>query len=144
MNVLFVCTGNASRSVMGEYLFRDYLAKQNVQNIRCFSAGTEAVEDLPASEDTIAVCKEIGVDVSPHRRRLLTKALVEESDWIVGMEQGHLEAALRLGAKKDQLYLLGGSIADPYHQPYEVFVATREKVRSSLEGLYQAIIESKR
>lgn len=136
MRVLFVCTGNASRSVMGEYLFRRYLAARNVHGISCESAGTEAVDDLPASEDTIAVCNEIGVDLTPHRRRLLTKELAAEADCIVIMEDSHQQVLDGFGVPRKKVHRLSGGIEDPYHKPYAVFLATRDAVLSGLDGLY--------
>ena len=78
MEILFVCTGNASRSVMGEIMFRQYLAERGHDDIFCSSAGTDAIEGLDACPQTMEVCEEIGVDLSGHVRRMLTKELVEQ------------------------------------------------------------------
>lgn len=140
MEVLFVCTGNASRSVMGEYLFRQFLAERNVRGISCVSAGTEAVEDLEANADTIAVCREIGADLTPHRRRLLTKELVTGADVIVVMEQSHADAVLALGGEPAKLHWLSDGIPDPYGSPRAAFYQARDAVLAGLPALYAFVL----
>ncbi len=140
MEVLFVCTGNASRSVMGEYLFRQFLARREARGIFCGSAGTEAVEDLEANADTVAVCREIGVDLTPHRRRLLTAELVAQADVLVVMEQAHADAALALGGDPSKLHWLSGGIDDPYGGPRAAFYQARDAVLAGLPALYDFVL----
>lgn len=139
MEVLFVCTGNASRSVMGEYLFRQFLTERNLHEISCSSAGTEAVEDLEANADAIAVCQALDVDLTPHRRRLLTKELVAQADVIIVMEQAHEDAVLALGGDPEKLYWLSGGIPDPYGGSRTVFYQSRNRVTAGLPALYDFV-----
>ena len=141
MNVIFVCTANASRSPMAEALFRRYLREQGVADVTCASAGVEVVEGLPANEITAAVCAEIGVDLTGHVRRQLRREDLEAADVVVVMEESHRDAVLALGGAFDKIYLLGGGIGDPYGQPREAYDLCREAVLKSLPALLRFIQE---
>lgn len=139
MEILFVCTGNASRSVMGEIMFRQYLAERGRSDIRCSSAGTEAIEGLGPCPQTVEVCEEIGVDLSGHVRRMLTKELVDMADVIVVMQQSHIDAVTAFGGQ-EKLHLLGGGIKDPYPNPIGPFYVARDAVIAALPALYEDVM----
>jgi arsenate reductase len=62
--ILFVCTANAARSQMAE----GYLNAKYSDRFEAFSAGTEATRVHPMA---IEVMKEIGIDISQHRSKLI-------------------------------------------------------------------------
>ena len=90
MRVLFVCTGNTCRSVMAEYLARRIASERNL-TVSVDSAGTAAWNGAPASDGALLVCLEHDVDLSPHRARLLTHALLESYELVLAMGPHHLE-----------------------------------------------------
>ena len=93
-NILFVCTGNSCRSVMAEGLFRHAVSEQ-ADRFLVGSAGVSALDGYPASPETVKVMKEEGIDVSAHRSRHLTAAMVRMADKIFVMEQMHRDAILQ-------------------------------------------------
>ena len=93
-NILFVCTGNSCRSVMAEGLFKK-LVEEEADQFQVGSAGVGAVDGYPASSETLKVMQEHGIDMSAHRSRRLTAAMVRLADRIFVMEQMHREAVLR-------------------------------------------------
>lgn len=78
---------------MAEGLFRHLVAGRESEFI-IGSAGVGAVDGYPASTETIRVMKEHGIDVSQHRSRRLTSAMVRTADRILVMENMHRAAIL--------------------------------------------------
>jgi protein-tyrosine phosphatase len=84
--VLFVCTGNIFRSLAAEHALRRALPAGT--GILVSSAGTE---DFPhvVRPNVRTYLAEKGFDVSGHRRRTLTKEILEEADLVVAMSTDH-------------------------------------------------------
>ena len=94
-NILFVCTGNSCRSVMAEGLFKHMTAGRKGEFL-VSSAGVGAMDGFPASDETIRVMKDEGIDVSGHQSRKLTLAMAKSADKTYVMEKMHREMVLRL------------------------------------------------
>ena len=93
-NILFVCTGNSCRSVMAEGLFKHLVESGPSNGFTVGSAGVGALDGYPASQETVKVMKEHGIDVSEHRSRHLTAAMARAAEKIFVMEQMHRDAIL--------------------------------------------------
>jgi protein-tyrosine-phosphatase len=89
--ILFVCSGNTCRSPLAEGIAKKILSDSLPEQIDISSAGTSAMEGVPASGHSIQVAREHGIDLSDHRARLLNKSLIKESDLIVTMSSKHKE-----------------------------------------------------
>ena len=61
--IAFVCTGNTCRSPMAEAIFNK-IAEEKDLPVRAVSFGLAAVKGMPASKQSVAVCQEIGIDLS--------------------------------------------------------------------------------
>lgn len=134
MNIVFVCTGNICRSPMAEGLFKKLLGERGREDITCSSAGLAAPEGSPASINAKIAAQELGVDISEHRSRLLTRAIARDADMIVCMTQEHYDV-LNSIIPEEKLYILGGGIDDPYGCDLEVYRACAEKIKNSLPAL---------
>src|SRR5690348_7753918 len=88
MTVLFVCTGNIFRSLTADVALRALLAHR--ADVHVSSAGTD---DFPheVRPRVSSYLRTKGFDVSAHRRRTLTQALVDGSDLVVAMSTDHQE-----------------------------------------------------
>jgi arsenate reductase len=74
--VLILCTANSARSQMAEGLLRhDAGEKFDVE-----SAGTRATHVRP---EAIAVMKEIGIDISSHRSKVVDEFAAEAFDYVL-------------------------------------------------------------
>src|SRR6266850_541251 len=92
--VLFVCTGNVCRSPMAEGLFRHAIKGRGDYEV--FSAGVGAVDGLPPSEHAVRALRELGIDISLQRSRMLSGEVVRQADYIFGMTQSHVAAITML------------------------------------------------
>jgi protein-tyrosine phosphatase len=81
--VLFVCTGNIFRSLSAEHALRVL-----DQELHVSSAGTEDFPHVvrPNVRDYL---KQKGFDVSAHRRRTLTREILEDADLVIAMSTDH-------------------------------------------------------
>ena len=88
--ILVVCVGNICRSPMAEALLRRELRGQDGFSVE--SAGLGALVGHPASEHSVALMDELGLDISGHRARQIHPDMVAESDLVLVMEAGHRRA----------------------------------------------------
>jgi protein-tyrosine-phosphatase len=91
---------------MAEALLRQKLQERGVEGVSVSSAGTGAWDGAPASEGAYLVALEHGLDLSPHRARLLTRELTTGADVVLTMARHHLARVEQLGAA-EKVYLLG-------------------------------------
>ena len=123
-HILIVCMGNICRSPMGEALMIRQLSAQPQMSVT--SAGITALVGYPADETTQALLLEQGIDISAHRARQLTGAMLRQTDLILVMETGHKRAIEMIDpSARGKIYRLGEwggfDIPDPYRQPRQAF-----------------------
>jgi protein-tyrosine-phosphatase len=157
-NILFVCTGNICRSPMAVGILESVLSPQALVVAKISSAGTGAMTGMPASENSVRVCEEEGIDISRHRSRAITRHLLETSDLVLAMEKHHAEAMRRLAPDLgDRIHLLSqyaadgnpavqGGVPDPIGGDLEdyrlIFAELRDQIRAALPRLEREIAEA--
>jgi protein-tyrosine-phosphatase len=95
---VFLCTGNAARSVMAGAFLED-----GAPGLRITTAGTHVVEGMPMSWRTRDAIAELGVERFMHRSHQLTDPDVDSADVVIClaaehvgyMRRTHLEAAAK-------------------------------------------------
>src|SRR2546425_1617784 len=133
--ILFVCTGNVCRSPMAEGLFR-HAVRDRMGEYRVLSAGVGAIDGQSPSLHAARALREIGVDISRQRSRMLTADVVRQADYIFGMTHGHADAVILLypeAAEKtfllrefdETLDTFEKDIPDSIGGSYEVYLAWR-------------------
>jgi arsenate reductase len=126
IRVLFVCTANAARSQMAEGLLR---AKYG-ERYEVFSAGTRKAK---VSERAIMVMREIGIDISHHRSKILAELYGESYDLAVTLcDNAHAICPVVSGAKKT----IHHGFADPHLTPGtdEVILNEYRRVRDEISN----------
>jgi RpiB/LacA/LacB family sugar-phosphate isomerase len=146
--VLFVCTGNVCRSPMAEGLFRH--ATRGRTDCRAISAGVGAVEGQPPSSHAVRALKELGIDISQQRSRMLTPEVVEQADYIFGMTHSHVDAVTLLFPQAaEKMFLLREfdetldefekDISDPIGGSYETYTYCRNQIEQGIFSMLNFI-----
>src|SRR5580704_14391285 len=146
--VLFVCTGNICRSPMAEGLFRH--ATRGRSDFQVVSAGVGALEGQPPSLHAVRALKELGVDISQQRSRMLTPDLVDQADYIFGMTHSHVDSInLLFPHAAEKTFLLREfdetldefekDISDPIGGSYETYAYCRDQIEQGIFAMLNFI-----
>jgi protein-tyrosine-phosphatase len=138
-----VCTGNTCRSPLAEAMARRLAAERRL-DVVFSSAGTSAWQGGPASDASILVGLERKLDLSTHRSRSLTRAMVEEASLVLGMASHHVAQAQALGGGGKSFLLAdyaanaatGRSIHDPFGEGLDAY----RRMADDLDGELPRVI----
>ena len=146
--ILFVCSGNTCRSPLAEGIARKILSDRIKTPIVVSSAGSSALEGMPASQHAASVAQQHGIDLSSHRSRLLNTRAVREADLIVTMGRKHKKTVGVIDPEALSYTVLmtdfcdeKGDVPDPiggdrtdYERVYELINRCVEAMADQLEG----------
>src|ERR1700761_825965 len=146
--ILFLCTGNICRSPMAEGIFRQ--AMKGRRDVQVISAGIGAMEGQPPSPYAVQAVKELGIDISKQRSRMLTAGLVQQADYIFGMTHSHVDTVFLLypyAAEKtfllrefdDTLDVFEKDISDPIGGSFEVYLNCRDQIEQGIASLLKFV-----
>ena len=149
--ILFVCTGNVCRSPMAEGILRQAL--QGRSDYRVISAGLGAMEGQPPSPYAVQAVRELGIDISNQRSRMLAPELVEQADYIFGMTHSHIDTVILLyphAAEKtfllrefdETLDLFEKDISDPIGGSYDIYLNCRDQIEQGIASLLRFLERS--
>src|SRR6266566_733489 len=149
--ILFVCTGNVCRSPMAEGIFRQ--AVKGRGDYRVLSAGLGAMEGQAPSIYAVQAVRELGIDISGQRSRMLTPDMVQQADYIFGMIHSHIDTVMLLyphAAEKtfllrefdETLDLFEKDISDPIGGSYEIYINCRDQIEQGIVSLLRFIEQS--
>ncbi|EEF58303.1 ribose 5-phosphate isomerase B [Pedosphaera parvula] len=146
--ILFVCTGNVCRSPMAEGIFRHIMKGR--RDFQVMSAGIGAIEGQAPSHYAVQAVKELGIDISKQRSRMLTSELVQQADYIFGMTHSHVDSVYLLypqAAEKtfllrefdETLDVFEKDISDPIGGSYEVYENCRDQIEQGIASLLRFV-----
>jgi protein-tyrosine-phosphatase len=124
MNILFVCSGNVSRSFLADMLFKHEIETHKIDNICSASAGVFASQGSPPDPKMVEFLLQKELPVKNHEARQISKQDVEWADRILVMEKEHARMIEATWPDvKEKVELLGGiasgaHIADDVIDPY--------------------------
>jgi len=152
--ILFICTGNSCRSVIARALFEKMIRESNSLNLDEFSidsAGTNPLEGMSATKETLKVLLSEGIDASSHRAKKATTDMINDANIILAMQSFHKEIIQSMSKSQDKVYLLkefcsSGSdkesnldIFDPIGKPLEVYEGCLITIKDCLEKIIKRL-----
>src|SRR5262249_22736521 len=125
-------------------------AVQRYGNFRVMSAGLGAMDGQPPSTYAVEAVRELGIDISNQRSRMLTPELVHHADYIFGMTHSHVDTVMMLypmAAEKtfllrefdETLDQFEKDISDPIGGSFEVYLNCRDQIEQGIVSLLRFI-----
>jgi protein-tyrosine-phosphatase len=151
MNILFLCTGNVSRSYLAEALLKNELQCLNhADGFSVFSAGLHAFPGSPPDPNMAAFLREKGIEMKIHGARQVREEDLEWADLILVMEKSHGEIIKQTWPRETgKVKLLGAyaasalgeeEITDPYgRSPYHYRLA-QARIALAIKSLAKSLI----
>lgn len=141
--LLFICTGNICRSPFAEAWARMRLSASGRDDVLVASAGLQAVEGGAVPVVGQLAASELGVNLSEHRGRQVSEALLRGADRVLVMEPHHaddLAERFELGAPPILSRWAPGpvrppGIPDPYRGPRWAYLTCYQLIASCVDHL---------
>ncbi len=142
---LIACTGNLCRSPLAEAMLKRLLAKRLGCRIadlprfghRFASFGTMAMVGKPATEESVTIGREHGVDLGEHRSRIFSPKLLASASRVWCLARNHVEFLRPYFAERpDVLALLDAKereIPDPYGRSLKVYRRVADQIARAVE-----------
>lgn len=138
MKVLILCTGNSCRSQMAHGFLQSF-----DPNITVCSAGTEPAERV--NQTAVKVMKEIGVDISNHKPKMVDQYLKEEWDYVITVcDHANETCPAFFGKVKHRLHI---GFEDPSHVEgtdefiWSEFIRVRNEIKEGFWKFYNEEIK---
>lgn len=145
--ITVVCTGNVCRSPMAARLLAHALQAEEepLRSTRVVSAGISAYAGDPASGNAVKALKSVGLDLRSHHSQPFSDKLARESDLILTMTSGHLQAIrsrypdLKAPVYRFREWIPSGNreVDDPFGGPLDLYVETRDNLAEAVPSIIE-------
>jgi len=130
--VLFVCAENAGRSQIAEALFNKYVKGR----FKAMSAGTVPAKQI--NPLVVEALKEIGIDISGKKPKLVTNEMIKEADKIITMGCGAAFCPANFLPKVEDW-----ALEDPKEKPIEKIREIRNEIDNKVKALIRKLRDEK-
>jgi len=136
MKILILCTGNSCRSQLAEGFLKSFDSE-----LKVYSAGTEPADRV--NPNTIAVMKEIGIDLSGNSPKSVSQFLQENFNYVITVCSGAKETCpVFLGNVKHRLHIGFDDPANATGSPKDILKVYR-RVRDEIKERFYEIYINK-
>ncbi len=123
---------------MAEGIFRKFALEKGL-DFEAHSAGVCTITGLPASQNSVLVSEEMGVDLRGFCSTDISELNPEDYDLFAVMTEEHRRVLVDVfGADEEKIYILGGEsggISDPYGGSIGVYRQTLGEIKAAIEIL---------
>lgn len=98
IRILFVCLGNICRSPMAEFVFKDIVKKNGLNNKFYIDSAATSYEEIGNSMHygTIDKLEQKAISYTNHKARRIRKEDYKKFDYIIGMEDRNIKDIIRI------------------------------------------------
>lgn len=151
VKILIVCTANICRSPTAEVILKNLVSQDGLDElIHISSAGILGIEGEQASDFSISVAQENGLNLESHRSQGISPDMMKESDIILCMTLDHAEKLKYLYPDQgDKIYplkeylikneLFSYSIEDPIGLSIDFYRKVFYDIKIEMERIYPFI-----
>lgn len=134
---------------MAEGIFRQLLVEKGLHSgWRVQSAGTLDIAPMNASENSVKVMADQGIDISRHQSQMVSPELLDEADLILTMAEEHLwllhDLSPHLASRTFRLSEMTGrheDVEDPIGQNMTAYRFAAKAIRTYLEDGFDRIVQ---
>lgn len=121
---MFVCLGNICRSPMAEFLFKDLVKKQGLENEFYIASSATSGEEIgnPIHYGTQEILKKYKIEFDDHKATKFKVSDYDKYDYIIGMDSSNIRNIYRIigSDPENKVYKLldfcsGGDVKDPWY-----------------------------
>jgi protein arginine phosphatase len=150
MNILFVCSGNVSRSYLAEMLLRHEVQMADLSNISVSSAGLFVYPGSRPDSHMVEYLQNRGIEPGDHKARQMSKEDIAWADLILVMEKEQKEMIeARWPESEGKVDLLGryssrgpitDDIADPFGMSLYHYRLSQARIVFAIESLVKGVL----
>ena len=146
MKIMFVCHGNICRSPMAEYVMKDIVKKEGLENEFEITSGAVSDEEWfnPIYPPAQRKLREKGVPFGHHSAHKISKTEFDAQDIVIVMDRSNLRWLTRIvGDLQDKVHMMmeyagqSRDVADPWYTGD--FEQTYQDVLAGCKGLLEQI-----
>ena len=129
--IIFVCVENAGRSQMAQGFFNH---KYATKGYRAVSAGTRPASQI--NPVAIQVMKEVGIDISSQKSKIITEDMIKSSEKLVNM------GCMDNGSECPMLFInnvIDWKIEDPKGKPMEKVRQIRDEIETKVKEIAEIL-----
>ena len=145
IKILFVCHGNICRSPMAEFVMKDLVRREGLEDWFCIESAATSYEEIgnPVYPPVRRLLQAEGIDCSGKKAKHTGRQDYKDYDYLIGMDRYNLRNMERIygGDPQGKIYSLlsfagqSGDVADPWYT--DDFDTTWNDVTAGCQGLLQ-------